>query len=92
MESINIIEIITILAGITGLLTLFNFGFNKRIDDLSHTFNKRIDDLKDLFKAELEPIKKDLNNHVTETDKKIDDLKKDLDNLKIDIQKVISKG
>ena len=99
--NINIIEIVTILAGITGLLTLFNFSFNKRIDDLSNTFNKRIDDLsntfnkriddlKELFKTELNPIKENLDNHITETDKKIDSLKEDIAGLKMDVHSVLN--
>lgn len=35
--------------------------------------------LKDVFRAELQPINEKLNNHITETDKKIDEINKKID-------------
>ena len=38
----------------------------------------KIDSLKELFTAQLKPIQENLTNHVTDANKKIDDLKKDM--------------
>ena len=58
----------------------------------THFFNKRIDDLRELFKAELNakltPINQTLHNHVTDTDKKIETLQKDVSDLKQAVLKI----
>ena len=56
------------------VLTLAINGVNRQIDVLG----KRIDDLKELFRAELRPINEKLDNHITDTDKKIDELRKEV--------------
>ena len=49
-------------------------------------FNNRFDDLKELFKSELarnlEPINQKLGNHITDTNKEIKTLRKDVNELK----------
>ena len=83
---------------ISVVFTHFINGINKRIDDFKDFTNKRIDGLEKLFKAELRiiinpitkdivSIQQDLTNHVTDTDKKIDDLKSDIKetNKKLDL-------
>ena len=55
--------ILTIIGILSVVIALFNFNVNKRIDDL-----------KELFKAELKPINQKLDNHITDTDKKIEKL------------------
>lgn len=75
---INVLTIIlTIIGANIATLAIFTNIINKRIGD----FNKRFDDLKDLFRAELKPINEKLDNHITDTDKKINELTKKVDRL-----------
>ena len=88
----SFIEGLTILAALIGILAL-NTGISFYLfSSLQNAFNKRIDDLRDflrsetastreLFKAELKPINEKLDNHITDTDKKIDSLTKKIDKL-----------
>lgn len=78
----SFIEGLTVLGALIGILAL-NTGISFYLfNSLQNTFNKRIDDLKELFKAELKPINEKLDNHITDTDKKIDALQKDLTEIK----------
>ena len=51
------------------------------MNNLKELFKAELNPIKDELKsirAELHPIKENLNNHVTETDRKIDSLKADV--------------
>ena len=70
MEWTYILTITCIFLGITYILIDIQVGMgglNKRIDDLKESFNIKLD-------ARIKPIEMALNNHITETDRKIDAL------------------
>ena len=69
------------------VLTLAINGINRQIDALG----KRVDDLKDLFRAELAPINEKLNNHITDTDKKIDALDTEIKEIRKEINEKLDK-
>ena len=60
---------LTIIGANIATLAIFSFIINKRIDDIKELFKAEL-------KAELSPINQKLNNHITDTDRKIDDLSK----------------
>ena len=59
----------------------FQNHVESRFDDFQNHVESRFNDLRGLFKAELKPINDKLNNHITDTDKKIDEINKKVDKI-----------
>ena len=64
---------------IGAVLTLAINGINRQIDTLKELFKTQFDNTRELMEARLKPIDDKLNNHITDTDKKIDELNKKVD-------------
>ena len=81
MEWIKEILPIIVTIGTIGIFFVAYTGF------LFKCFKSEINSMKELFKAEITPIKTALSNHITDTNKKIDELTAKTKELKEDMQK-----
>ena len=61
--------------------TDFKDSINKKVDDFKESITKQMEINTKLLEAKLEPINEKLGNHITDTDKKIDEINQKLDQL-----------
>ncbi len=67
-------ELIDVFIILGPILVIFSGLFIYIFSSLKSDIREFKNDLKDLFRAELRPINEKLDNHITDTDKKIDAL------------------